>query len=676
MSPRLPDVISRLQKYTVDQTNPIPHEIYRPSIPQLIRIAKPYVTVSGVIGGAKYSTDAIGIATPNDTDMRISIINGIPETNIFDQKAEFATTSEMARKIAQSPIGSWPNSDEKMRLHQSITTDIHHLPGDEANYLVGSIGSLDSFAFAFVPNEQGIFDGSSFRIIYANPLIDNAISTLDLHTMQINPQATQNPFLLPKGSVVLSSTFDGLMALAKLFNSQYQSIIRDPNAYESKKAMEAALQRFFMPLIRNLDRYGLTYLDSITAAIQSFKLDNQSSADIALVFAHLDTPIGEFDRFTPQGQQLLLCRELNEYSYDELKEMTYVDRNPLLIKYGREVANDLIDDLIRSGQTSNILFPKTMALLLVHRYLSPFAQTWFKDKGISLEHADKMTRLKKNTQKNTSAYSSLHTFIAGQNQFAVPQAMGEYDWSILGKGQQFQRHMMQEMTYSSDFRKLMEMTDVPEYIQQRKQIEGSSHVLDLFGPGIIEGIEHADSVTAVTLNSRPNILIKNLQTIDGNIYSRHTWKKIAEKSRNIGGYDITFCRPVGPFDFFIKNELNPSNVVNGYLSAFHTLLSRTYELMSDRNSTILFTLPRFTITPDVYGSEKKMVTEQFRKYKELLLSLGYDIVVDHSDFDPQFKRWIHDIWRITRHKESPQNMRIDFSKHPEFIPLELTAVIG
>lgn len=630
---------------------PLMWRVYDPGQPEHINIVNPHLHISGIVKGPSrnnLSTNAIGITT-RDERTRITLVDGLPAQNEFERETNFQMSSAYARAIAETEIGSWPKLTTP--ILPSITTDIVHLPN--GNYLVGAIGSKDTFSIAFVPNENGRMDRASIRIIYANPFIDPNVSHVDIKSGDIVQESKHNPYLMPSGTILLSFSYGGLLELASAYNLTAHSAVQLPEILHNKREVEGSLRSFFRPIIQNMNDYGPQILDTLCA-----DLSKQGSTDtnVAIVTTRLDpTKQVVNQQFAPSGKEYMLMNSLMEGEFKPLEDK--LRSHPYVEQYGMDIVEKLIADIERFGLQNDEFYRQVLIRakqLAPPHFLPDSIKKEVAEMGISIPQVLKYRR----NNEHADTFGEMKSIVQRENKAALNEKLLT-DWEIFGVGKQQSRILGAQRTYSGEFRNLIHQ-DIPEFITQRKQMGLSTHTLDIMGPGIVEGLADMDSMTAVTIKEAEGSTKKhkNLNIIKGNIYSNKAWKKISERARLTDGFDVIFCRPVGPFERRIMPlpGEDPSRLVNAELVLFKSFLERTYEVMSRRNSTLLFTLPDFMyfgIDESQKEASTTVATNKMIAYLAELKDRGFDITPAKSDFD---KAQLH-VYKIVKHSDSPTHLR-------------------
>lgn len=642
----LPEVMNRIRSWNTE-TSGLPWKIYGPAEPESISMDQNRIHIVGLVRGSSrknLSTDAVGIITSQNS-ARIALVDGIPAADEEEQQKEREYTRKIAQAITDSPVGTWPKEQiMELGTRGSIITDVFALEND--NYLVGSIGAMDTFSVAFVPNEDGTFNRNSVRLIYANPLIEPDISQVDQSTGKLDQKHMKNPHLMPNGTILFSSTFNGLQELAKLYGLEKHLVITNPEILQSKNEADPALKGFFSALLINIEEYGLPVLNKVLTLMAETK---SYTEDITCLFTVLsDKKIPPQPKgFLPVGNEFMLLNELIKSTFTpDADTMRY---HPLAMKYGMSTVNLLIEDILKNNLEKDDMFKFVLERarsLAPAQFLPDVMKRRIHDQGISIHQASKF---RMNTE-HTTPQGMVKAVVQRENFTALKEHLN-YDWEIFGVGKQFSRILEDQRTYSGEFRNLLGM-DIPEFLNQRKKSGLSTHGIDIMGPGLIEGQNDFDSMTAVTIKSENKN--KQIYEINGNILSRKIWSQIKQRAIKTKGYDVAICRPVGPFQRTIMPNIDedPNKYIDAELVMFKALLFRTYEILSDRDGTLLLTLPNFQFVGFGDAGNDKSVREyanqKMGQFLHNLEKAGIDIKLNKSDFK---KGRLH-VCKIIKHKSS------------------------
>lgn len=648
MPANLREVISHLHR--LSEPIPSPVRIYNPAKPEHICINNKKIHIRGVVRGShikNLSSDAVGIYSTDDR-ARMVIVDGLPVSNEDTQAQEFKKTAEIAQIIVNSPVGSWPNV-RKAGERASITTDIYAI--DNGNYLVDSIGGMDTFSFAFVPTLDGTYNRNSLKLLYANPDIQRNISTISPMTGKISKK-TRNPSLFPQGTILYSATFNGLLDLAKIFGQDNHMIVTNPDILTDPEQVEPALKSFFAPIIKNIQEFGFTVLDKV---VSQLALCNSTCEDATSLFALLLDQIPPIkSTFIPVGKEYRLLEDLRNPSFE--KTDIPLRYHPLVLKYGLETVELLVSDILKSGLENDALYNNiynTARSLAPTHFFSQSVKNEIKDEGMYIHPAAQYRRNK----ERTTPLGKIRAVVERENRNALSEKLA-LRWSMFGVGHQYDNELKEERPYSGEFINLLGI-DIPSYLNWRKQHGLSNHGIDLMGPGLIEGQQSFDSMTAVTIKKGEEAPVhgKNFNTITGNIYSSKTWQKMYHHAQQVNGYDVLFCRPMGPFttDIFVMPGENVAQLLDAELTMYKALLKRTYEIMSERDSVFLFTLPRFKfvgITTEEKMKHMGYARSQMEEYFEKLKKNGFDIKHGVSNFKSNNQV----VYMITKNKTHPKHI--------------------
>lgn len=165
--------------------------------------------------------------------------------------------------------------------------------------------------------------------------------------------------------------------------------------------------------------------------------------------------------------------------------------------------------------------------------------------------------------------------------------------------------------YEVDFGDLLDGKSFSQYFAERKQNGQTTHLLDLFGSGIVT-IDFAsiDSVTAARLKKttieRMKVpdLLKGFEIITGDLFDKKTWLGLEEslKRRNIASIDTITIRPVGAFtglEHDLAGTIDPKTadpeMHREFLRLYMGVVAQAYSKLSI-GGDIFLQLP-------VYGSE-------------------------------------------------------------------------
>lgn len=351
--------------------------VFDPKKPHKIIDNRTNIAITGLVGGGQYSSDAVAIAHQDNRSTRIVLINGAVASTSDDLETNAIKSAEIAKTIAERPLGTWPKDNPEVGRTNSITTDIYDLQNN--NYLVASIGSLDSFAFAFIPDERGQFTRDSFRLIYANPLINPDESTVNVDTGKTNPKMVKNPHILPRGSVLFSSTYSGLVAFAELYGAEKYFAVQRLHELSNPEELELAFKALFRTFTLNLAEFGPQVLAEITNHLREIPKNSKDKSDINLVFALLDDRITIPRTYVPVGRAYQLVRELAVADLPALDIAQLQQRptevSPIILDYGKKVVDEVLEEMIRHEMTETIVF-RRLIQLIPNRLLPTNARAW------------------------------------------------------------------------------------------------------------------------------------------------------------------------------------------------------------------------------------------------------------------------------------------------------------
>jgi len=153
------------------------------------------------------------------------------------------------------------------------------------------------------------------------------------------------------------------------------------------------------------------------------------------------------------------------------------------------------------------------------------------------------------------------------------------------------------------------------WVEQRKILGGSTHILELFGSAVMFGtrvLEYVDSLTGVRLlntddriaeyvenedpvrqeNVLANLRFNNRDVIEGDLFAGRTWKGLERsmEARQIPGFDLIVCRPCGVFMFDPPEDMGLSEAGEVYSPIFIEGLRRSAEVLA-QDGIIMSTVP-------------------------------------------------------------------------------------